>query len=231
MKGRPTRVASAGASEEIARKARYEILQSVKSASNARAIITAHHHDDALETAIINILRGTGRKGLTSLHSSKLAYRPLLHLKKQQLKQYAQDQGLTWNEDSTNQDTKYLRNYVRHTILQQFSEADRQKLADLINATAVVNSELDEQLAHYLHVQPSRTKLDRKTFVLLPHMVAKEVMASWLRSHGIRDFDQRTLDRLIIKSKVLQPGKTIDIVKNHQVLVASDHLALKIQDR
>src|SRR5437764_343012 len=58
-----------GTSEAVARGARYDFLHRVKKSHGAQAIITAHHQDDVLETAIINLLRGTGRKGLTSLTS------------------------------------------------------------------------------------------------------------------------------------------------------------------
>src|SRR5665213_799396 len=54
-------------SEAAARQARYRFLRRVQQASGARAIVTAHHQDDLLETAILNLLRGTGRKGLTAL--------------------------------------------------------------------------------------------------------------------------------------------------------------------
>jgi tRNA(Ile)-lysidine synthetase-like protein len=56
-----------GASEATAREARYNFLRGVKMKHDAKAIITAHHQDDLIETAILNMLRGTGRKGLTSL--------------------------------------------------------------------------------------------------------------------------------------------------------------------
>src|SRR4051794_16456164 len=56
-----------GASEAEARTARYQFLDNVKTKTGAHAIVTAHHQDDVLETAIINLLRGTGRKGLSSL--------------------------------------------------------------------------------------------------------------------------------------------------------------------
>ena len=61
----------ANASEEAARKARYEFLRNIKDKTGARAIITAHHQDDLLETLILNVLRGTKRKGLSSLESGQ----------------------------------------------------------------------------------------------------------------------------------------------------------------
>lgn len=220
-----------GASEDRARKARYEFLHTVRTASGARAIITAHHHDDALETAIINMLRGTGRKGLSSLQSKATIHRPLLHIEKQAIRDYAKDQGLIWREDSTNEDVRYLRNYVRHRILTQFSLADRQKLKGIISRTAEVNQELDTQLMNYLHVQQTANTLDRQTFLRLPHSVSREVMAAWLRKHGIRDFDQKALERLVIAAKTLAPGKTADILRGNTLCVTKGSLALKPPDR
>lgn len=219
------------ASEEAARKARYDFLHAVRNASGAQAIITAHHHNDALETAIINLMRGTGRKGLSSLHANELVHRPLLRIPKQVLRAYANDQGLVWREDPTNQDTKYLRNHVRHNILPQFSDQQLEQLASIVRYTHDINRELDAQLTHYLHLQPAVNKLDRRTFVLLPHNVAREVLAAWLRNHGIRDFDQKTLERLVVGAKTLASGRVVDIINGHNLTVTNDYLALTLSDR
>lgn len=215
-----------GTSEDAARKARYEFLHAVREASGARAIITAHHHDDLLETAVLNMLRGTGRKGLGSLQSRPTIHRPMLHIEKQALRDYAKDQGLVWREDITNEDTKYLRNYVRHRILTQFSADDRQKLRDIIDRVSEINTELDTQLMNYLHVQTESGKLDRTTFLRLPHSVAKEVMAAWLRKHNITDFDQKSLERLVVAAKTLAPGKVADVMRGHSLAVHKNTLAL-----
>lgn len=215
-----------GASEDVARKARYEFLHKVRDATGAQAIITAHHHDDALETAVLNMLRGTNRKGITALQSRKRVLRPMLHLSKQDIKAYAQDQGLVWREDATNTDTKFLRNYIRHKILPSASVEDKQKLKDILHTMKRVNTDLDEQLNHYLHIQPSADVLDRRMFIRLPHAVAREVMAAWLRNHGIRDFDQKAIERIVIKAKTLAVGKSIDALKGHTLTITNNQIKL-----
>lgn len=215
-----------GASEDLARQSRYEFLHAVRNASGARAVITAHHHDDLLETAVINLLRGTNRKGLSSLRSTNTVHRPLLHIQKHQLRQYAQDQGLVWREDQTNFDTKYLRNHVRHNILSKFAPEHKQQLIDIVKNTSSVNDELEQQLTHYLHLQPGMDKLSRGDFVRLPHLVAREVIAEWLRRHGIRDFDKKTIERIVIQAKTLPPGKSIDVVKGYVIQVGKANLVL-----
>lgn len=67
------------ASEELARNKRHQYLQQVLKSKNYNKIITAHHMDDVVETIIINLLRGTGRKGLSSLKNDEVYLRPLIN--------------------------------------------------------------------------------------------------------------------------------------------------------
>jgi tRNA(Ile)-lysidine synthase len=93
------------ASEETAREVRYKFLYHIKDKYKAEAIITAHHEDDLIETAIINLIRGTSRKGMSSLSSREGIIRPLLTYPKAELIKYAKSSKLVWREDSTNSDT------------------------------------------------------------------------------------------------------------------------------
>ena len=77
------------ASEVEARQARYKFLKSVMQKHGAYAIITAHHQDDVIETMFINIVRGTGRRGLASLKSEGTMIRPLLAVPKTAIYDYA----------------------------------------------------------------------------------------------------------------------------------------------
>jgi tRNA(Ile)-lysidine synthetase-like protein len=105
------------AGEAQARDARYAFLRRVQAAQGAAAIITAHHQDDVIETAIINSVRGTGSHGLSALRTREAIVRPLLAFPKQTLLEYAKAKKLLWREDSTNQDLRYKRNYVRRVVL------------------------------------------------------------------------------------------------------------------
>ncbi len=213
-------------SEAKARKARYEFLRNVQKASGARAIITAHHQDDQMETAIINMIRGTGRKGLTSMSSSSDLHRPALHISKQELIDYAKRQGLKWREDSTNVDTKYLRNHIRHNVLPRFDNESKEKLRKIISELQTQNHVLDHALINALHQQSETGKIDKRWFNHLPHIVAKEVMATWLRSHGWRQIDKRKLEKLVIAAKVAKPGKLFPVLKGHSMRVGYKYLAL-----
>lgn len=199
------------ASEAAARKARYEFLHRVREAANAGAIVTAHHQDDMIETAIINMMRGTGRRGMSSLKSTDTVVRPLLHVPKKDIYAYAKKEGLQWHEDPTNTDTKFLRNYIRHKVVPSMDKETRKKFVNIISSMHELNQHIDATLINHLHLHPATHKLDRHWFTMLPHAVAREVMAAWLRREGIRQYDKKTLERLVMAGKTMRYGGRTDI--------------------
>jgi tRNA(Ile)-lysidine synthase len=141
---------------------------------------------------------------------------------------YARQHNLTWREDSTNTDTQYARNHIRAHVLPRFTVTQREQLLQHIHSSQHINQRLDVQLIHYLHTHPARERLDRKLLVQLPHNVTKEVLASWLRSHGLRDFDAKTLERLAVAVKTAQTGVLIDVFAGRQLDVTNDnHIVLR----
>lgn len=213
------------ASEAEARDARYAFLRKVQRHANAQGIITAHHLDDTIETAVINIMRGTGRKGLSSLKSNREVIRPLLHVPKSHLKAYAEANGLTWHEDSTNQNQDYKRNYVRHTILPKLkakSPADYHKLVTLLRRQREINHAIDQQLETILHLQPSRRQLRRLDVSLLPYKVACELVAEWLRQNGKRGFNRWLVERLTIAIRTARPDTELLLDSKAKVAFGKD---------
>ncbi len=219
------------ASEQKARHARYQFLEQVRKTAGAKAIITAHHQDDMLETAIINIVRGTGRRGLTSLKSGNQLIRPLLSKTKEDITNYATSNNIQWREDSTNLDTKYLRNYIRHNLVAKFSAEDKSQLFEHIDKLSELNVKINKELENYLDIHPSANKLDRHWFIMLPHVVAREVMISWLRGQGVTNIDKKQIERLVHGAKTLPPERSLSVDKQFSLIVKTDNLALDSHER
>jgi hypothetical protein len=149
----------------------------------------------------------------------------LLDVPKTEIVDYAKRHGLVWREDSTNADTQYLRNKVRLDMVPNWSDDDKRRLLDMTLRMRNVNQEIDAIISN---VTPA---LNRKWFILLPHNISREVMAGWLRSHGIREFNSDTLERLTVAAKTTVNGKSVDIVKGHRMVVSVEDLALKVAER
>ncbi len=220
-----------GTSEATARQARYQFLEQARRASRAASIVTAHHQDDLLETAVLNLLRGTGRKGLTSLQDRTSIRRPLLAYAKPTIIAYAKAHDLAWHEDSTNHDQSYRRNYVRQSLLPKLPVAGRQRLLEVLAAQRAVNEELDRLLTNYLHLQPVSGVLDRAAFARLPHAVAKEVLASWLRANGLSNFDRKTLENVTVRAKVGRAGSLAALKDDNCLVIGVSQLALRHIER
>lgn len=216
-----TDAALKSSAEALGRKVRYQFLTELADKLNAAAIITAHHQDDLIETAILNLLRGSGRRGLTSLRSRAKLLRPLLQLSKEQLYKYAKNHSLQWHEDPMNKDLRFLRNYVRYQILPRLSKAKKQALLAQINKLGKINQEIEE----ILESQITTNQLDRKWFINLPDRLAHEIMAAWLRKHKA-SVDAKTLNRLTIAAKTYQAGKKADINKKRYLLIETKSLSV-----
>lgn len=216
----------AGASEAIARDARYAFLHKVREQSGAVAIVTAHHEDDALETALLNLLRGTRRRGLSSLRSTDVIKRPLLGHTKQQITKYARANGLVWREDSTNASDAYRRNHVRHHLMTKLTPLQRQHLSAHVHRAAKLNDQIDQMLTNVLHVQPGMNALDRSFYARLPHDVARELMYAWLRREGIKDLTSKRLETVVVAAKTYKRGQRISLDSTHELRVGTKRLAL-----
>lgn len=214
-----------GASEAAARAARYNFLRRTAKEHRAKAIITAHHQDDVLETAVLNLLRGTGRKGLSSLQSTEEVVRPLLNVSKKEILAYAQAYNIVWREDSTNTDEAYLRNYVRRNIVPRLGEDGHAKLLEKIRAAKRLNDEIDGMLRAELVGQPNATTLRRSWFIALPYDVSLEVLAAFLRANNV-GFDKKALHRLVVVIKTFMPGKRADVASRRQLHIGKTDVKL-----
>ena len=204
-----------GASEGSARAARYNFLRHICKKYNARAVLTAHHKDDVIETAIINMLRGTGWRGLSSLRSTRDLQRPLLHVSKQELQGYAAHYHIEWRYDTTNNQTRYLRNYVRRTVLSKVSPEKKEKLYAYIvrqnKLTEAIDDEVADWFSTYTHLESATAPLPRYQLIMLPRHVAHELLQSVLRQVGGKSMTRPLADRALLFAKVAKSHKTFPI--------------------
>jgi tRNA(Ile)-lysidine synthase len=98
-----------------ARKVRYNWFKERAEALGAEYVFTAHHMDDRRETFLMNALRGSGLIGITGMNSVEIS-RPLAHMDKAAILEYAKAHELPWREDASNQTLKYTRNKFRNQL-------------------------------------------------------------------------------------------------------------------
>lgn len=140
---------NSGESIEMAgRRLRHDFLARTALASGCRRIALAHHADDQVELILLRLLRGAGGEGLGGMtlcspspSASEIdLIRPLLSLPRDALTAYAQEQGLKWREDSSNQDIKFLRNRIRHGLLPLLQNEYQPEVRDILARSAAITA-------------------------------------------------------------------------------------------
>ena len=152
--------------EMAARELRYRYFEQLRQDIDAQGICVAHHRDDTVETVLLNIVRGTGLRGLTGIQPRNgNILRPLLCVSKAEIESYLAEKGQMYVTDSTNLEADVQRNKVRLQVLPLLQElnpavneniqhtaehlSEAQKVLDTViddykNAKAITFSELDK---------------------------------------------------------------------------------------
>ncbi len=126
-----------GQSIEMAcRSLRYRWFEQLRVQYNATAIAVGHHREDNVETAMLNMLRGTGIAGMAGIAPrSGHVVRPLLDVTRSEICRYLQQQGLQWVDDSSNASNDYNRNRLRNVVLPAVAREFGPKSMDTLAAS------------------------------------------------------------------------------------------------
>ena len=129
--------------EEAARRARYDCFKELCGQENAR-LATAHTASDNGETVLINLIRGTGTKGLCGIPPVRdYLIRPLIRCTRDEIEEYCTKNGLSYVTDSTNLSDDYTRNKIRHRIIPALTEFNPSFTEGISRMTAAVLEDSD----------------------------------------------------------------------------------------
>ena len=176
--------------EMAARDLRYAWFEELRQQLGYDKIAVAHHADDQAETFFINLLRGAGLRGLKGmLPQNGVIIRPLLWASREQIRQYAVENQITWREDHTNTESVYLRNKIRNQLLPVFDELQPEARQGLYKSLEHLASEnelyrelLNEKLSQIV-VQEGETQ-SFPTLNSKPSTLNFQLLFEWLRNYG-----------------------------------------------
>jgi tRNA(Ile)-lysidine synthase len=122
--------------QEVARDLRYLFLRELRASIGADRVATAHHADDNAETILLNFLRGSGVLGLAGIPVHRQEdgiIRPLLFARREEIEQYARQDGIPFRTDSSNASDAYTRNVLRHRVFPLLRELMGTSVVDTVN--------------------------------------------------------------------------------------------------
>ena len=189
-----------------ARELRYSWFDELLKEKGFHKLAVAHHADDQIETFFINLLRGSGIKGLKAMRpANRLYVRPLLWAPREEIKNFAVENGIEWREDRTNQETVYFRNKIRHELLpvvDGIKPDAREKISQSVECLASENQLyrelIKEKLSHIEHVDGVLHSINKSE--LKDNL---QLLFEWARGFGF-SFPQCETVMSVINS---EPGK------------------------
>lgn len=187
--------------ETAARHLRYEALERLVPAG--AALLTAHHANDQAETLLLQLLRGSGPKGLAAIPARSMLgnaelLRPMLAFSRQEILEAAKARALQWIEDESNLDLSFERNYLRQKIIPELklkwpgmlktlrrAAANCYETHQLAESLAAQDYEMvqESQVAHAAHALP--VILDGTKFSTLSTIRQRNVLRYWLEQLGL----------------------------------------------
>ena len=109
--------------EMAARELRYAWFEEMRERQGGQATAVAHHRDDNVETVLMNLIRGTGIRGMSGIRPRNgFIVRPLLCVSREDILAWLADQGYAYMVDSTNLSDAYTRNFIRLNVLPLLEE-------------------------------------------------------------------------------------------------------------
>lgn len=215
-----------GVSEELARKKRYEFLKTIQEKEGG-TICTAHHLDDVLESIAINLIRGTGWRGLTPFYGDELV-RPFIisRMWKRDVLKFAGEQNICFRQDPTNYEADYLRNRVREKMaeLDETTQADIIELFEKQNELRGKIEKIVTELAKQTVVGKNFHK--KELILAADEKVALEVLREICLIHGY-SLTRKQLADFLAAIKTYAPHKKFNLPKNHFVTILKNYFEFK----
>ena len=179
--------------ETDAREARYEFFERCAKKFGSEVVFTAHNADDNAETVLYRIFKGTAVDGLSGILPKRdIYYRPLLNVKRYDIEAYCTSHSLIPNNDSSNTNLKFNRNFIRHEIMPLIKKINPDYV-DSINSLSYL-AKLDSD---YLNEQVRNIGNSTQKFVSAPAVLKTRVVKNLLISVGI-DYDREKLEQLTL---------------------------------
>jgi len=210
-----------------ARQLRYQWFAELMEENRIKTLVTAHQADDNLETFLINLSRGTGIDGLSGIpEKTDTISRPLLIFTRAEILDYAQTKNLKWREDSSNSDTKYLRNKIRHEVVPKLKELHPNFEANFKNTqrylleTAVLSERYARQIRENLFVH-TQGSLQVRIAPLLKLTPQKTHIYALFKDFGFTEWND-VADLLTAMSGKEIRSKTHRLIKDREYLLLTE---------
>lgn len=215
-----------------ARNLRYEFFLSLAKKEKCNYIAVAHNKNDNAETFFINLIRGTGLKGLCGIpEKNKKIIRPLLNITRKEIEEYAKENKIDYKNDSSNNTIKYQRNFIRHRVLPVMEVVEPKSIDKVDHAISNLKKDYNELQKFREQYLKQIIEEDNKYTYINKQRLRKSCNEFYYLYEILSVYGFNTpLIKEIANKYDTQPGKAF-YARNYYLLVDREFLILKQIDR
>lgn len=217
-----------------ARELRYEWFSELLKKQSYSYLLTAHHSDDLVETIFINLLRGTGIKGLKGISEKKDdIIRPLLIFNKQEIELFAKKQKINFRLDKSNLNTKYERNLLRLEIIPKLKKRHPQLEQTFLKNTEHFIQEASIVEDYLKHKYKKLVSTNSNSLKINKHLLNEETHKETIINFILKPFNfNETQEKNLINSisKNFNTGKGF-LSETHQLIIDREYIIIKPIDK
>lgn len=197
--------------EMAARELRYEWFGQLLKTKGYDAVAVAHNANDNAETMILNLLRGTGGRGLRGMSDRDGIVRPMLGIGRAEIREWMEGHNFQWREDRTNSENVYKRNKIRNEVFPLFSQINPSFLNTLQKDMKHIAQENDIAEEYYRKALPEITidenSINLKSLLGFTHW--EYILWRWAEPYSLSDETFCKLVALLKSSRTIS-GKVFE---------------------
>lgn len=207
--------------EETARAYRYDAFErAVESDNRLDCIATAHNADDNAETVIFNLTRGSGIDGLCGIppirtYNGVPIIRPLLYAAKRDILGYLKENGIEYIFDSTNDDTAYTRNYIRHEIIPALEKINPSLLTSVRRMTENVRADakyLESEANRFVVENSADGGIDAKVLANVDKVIASRAVCKLFSKISDKTLERVHVDAVLSLAETGRENSSVSLI-------------------
>lgn len=224
--------------EEAARILRYNVLEELAETAKYDKIVTAHNMNDNSETVLLNLIKGTGLKGIAGIPPVRgKIIRPFLSLRKEEILQYLHDTGTEYRIDESNKKNDYERNFIRNILLPSIKDnlnpSAEQNIfnssVNFRNIQSFLDAEIGEAVKKTAEIRGNQVILSIEKLAGLHPSLLGEIVKKVITETFSGEFEYK--DLTIIRSLIAnQPGRSAELGRGLIVYRERESLLFRLRE-
>ncbi|MBA3664393.1 MAG: tRNA lysidine(34) synthetase TilS [Bacteroidetes bacterium] len=212
-----------------ARDLRYDWFKKLMKQENLDRLLTAHHANDIVETVILNLLRGTGIKGMKGIpEKNGKTVRPLLNITREEIEKFAKKQKIKFRTDKSNLENKYERNFLRNKVVPLLKKINPELEQTFFknslrfsNESAIISDYIEQRLNVLVSTKGDSIHANRTKLAAEAHL--ETLLHHWLSPLNFSETQQQNIISLLGKksgeTKVFLSGQQKLIIERDELII------------